>query len=157
MKLVICPQKASAEAGKYALLPPQASLTEGDAFSLYEKAAKALPADTDWNQVHDWLAMPLDQLPQQEVQAMLERLRESLDGVPPGGATMPGVQMAQADDYRDNGESRGVPPTRLCRPAVRPDTRLLGATMRVLGSLRCRRDLGWVSTSCKPQQSYSSS
>jgi hypothetical protein len=81
VKLVLCPQKVSAEAGKYSLLPPQASLTDGDASSLYEKAVKALPADADWDQIYKWLAMPLDQLPLQEVQAALEHHKESLDAV----------------------------------------------------------------------------
>ncbi len=82
VKLPICPQKASAEAGKYSLLAPQASLTDGDAAVLYDKAAKALPSDdADWVQIDIWLAMPLGQLPLQEVQVVLERQRESLDGV----------------------------------------------------------------------------
>ncbi len=59
--------------GKYALLPPPASLTEGDAVPLYEKAIKTLPPDTDWGQIHDWLALPTAQLPLQQVQGMLEQ------------------------------------------------------------------------------------
>jgi hypothetical protein len=81
VKLAICPQKLPAEPGTYALLPPQASLTDGDAASLYEEAVKALPPDTDWNQIYDWLAMALEQLPLPEVQAVLEHQRETLDGV----------------------------------------------------------------------------
>ena len=82
VKLVIHPQKVSAEVGKYSLLPPQASLTDGDAPSLYENAVKALPADdTEWNDIYEWLAMPLDQLPLEEVQAALEHQKESLDAV----------------------------------------------------------------------------
>ena len=82
VKLMIYPQKVSAEAGKYSLLPVEASLTDGDAVSLYENAVKGLPTDaTDWNDIYEWLAMPFDQLPLQEVQAVLEHQKESLDAV----------------------------------------------------------------------------
>lgn len=81
VKLTIQPQRVSAEARKCSLLPPQASLTEGDAAPLYEQAVKALPADTNWDQIYDWLALPLEQLPLPEVQKVLERQKESLDGV----------------------------------------------------------------------------
>jgi hypothetical protein len=78
VKLVVCPQKVSAEAGKYALLPPEASLTDGDAVPLYNKASKALMADADWARIDKWLALPLEQLPLEEVQGVLERHMESL-------------------------------------------------------------------------------
>ncbi len=81
VKLVIYPQKASVEAGKYVLLPPAASLTDGDAVPLYEKAVNELPADTDWGQIYDWLALPMEQLPLQEVRQVLERHTESLQEV----------------------------------------------------------------------------
>ncbi len=81
VKLEIRPQKVSAEAGKYVLLPPAASQTDGDAVPLYEKAVNELPADTDWGQIHDWLALPIEQLPLQEVQRVLERHTESLQAV----------------------------------------------------------------------------
>jgi len=41
VKLAIRPQKATAEAGKYPLLPPPASLIDGDAVPWYEKAVTA--------------------------------------------------------------------------------------------------------------------
>lgn len=81
VRLVVRPQKIPAEGGKYVLLPPPALLTDGDAVPLYEKAIKTLPPDTDWVQIDGWLAMPLGQLPQQEVRVVLERQRESLDSV----------------------------------------------------------------------------
>jgi hypothetical protein len=78
VKLVICPQKVSAEAGKYTLLPPAASLTDGDAVALYGRAAQALMADADWARVDKWLALPPEKLPLDEVEGVLERHVTSL-------------------------------------------------------------------------------
>ncbi len=108
VKLAIRPQKASADLGEYALLPPQASLTDGDAVPVYEKAIKALPPDTDWGQIHDWLALPAAQLPLQEVQRVLEGHRESLKEVAKAARCReckwlkmtPGEAMANLPQYR---------------------------------------------------------
>jgi len=78
VKLTIYPQKMSTEVGKNSLLPPAASLTEGDAAPLYHQAAQALLADKDWARIDKWLALPLDQLPLEEAQGALERHMESL-------------------------------------------------------------------------------
>ncbi len=67
VKLTVRPQKVSAEAGKYALLPPAASLTDGDAVPLYEKAVKALPSKAMDDQIQKWLKMPIEQLPIDQV------------------------------------------------------------------------------------------
>jgi hypothetical protein len=80
VKLTICPRKASAEVGKYSLLPPAASLIDGDAVPLYDKAIKALPPEKDRNQGSKWLALPLEQFPVEEVQKVLERSLEGLRG-----------------------------------------------------------------------------
>ena len=77
-KLTIYPQKMSTEVGKNSLLPPSASLTDGDAVPLYHQAAQALMADKDWARIDKWLALPLDQLPPEEAQGALERHMESL-------------------------------------------------------------------------------
>jgi tetratricopeptide (TPR) repeat protein len=73
VKLVVRPQKVSAEAGKYALLPPAASLTDGDAVPLYEKAVKALPGKAVSDQIQQWLKMPIEQLPIDPVGEALEQ------------------------------------------------------------------------------------
>ena len=78
VKLVVRPQKISAEVGKYALLPSAASLTEGDAVPLYEKAAKALPGKAVDDQIQKWLRMPTEQLPTDEVEKALTQCVESL-------------------------------------------------------------------------------
>jgi hypothetical protein len=80
VKLTIYPQKVSAEAGQYSLLPSAASLTDGDAAPLYAKAVKTLPAEKDRNQGSRWLALPVEQFPLPEVQSVLERSMEGLRG-----------------------------------------------------------------------------
>jgi hypothetical protein len=77
VKLTVRPQKVSAEAGKYALLPPAASLTDGDAVPLYEKAVKALPGKVSADQVQQWLKMPIEQLPIDQVGEALAQYVES--------------------------------------------------------------------------------
>jgi len=77
-KLVICPQKASAEAGKYVLLPPAASLTDGEAAALYGKAVKLLPGKAAAEQVQQYLQMPIDKLPADQAEQALKQYRESL-------------------------------------------------------------------------------
>ena len=80
VKLVVRPQKAAAEVGKYALFPAAASLTEGDAVPLYEKAVKALPGKALGDQVEKWVKMPVDQLPMDEAEKALAQCVESLKG-----------------------------------------------------------------------------
>jgi len=76
-KLAIHPQKMSAESGNYSLLPPPASLTEGDAVPLYDKAIQALPGKASDDQVRQYLKMPVDQLPGDQVQQTLKPYIES--------------------------------------------------------------------------------
>jgi tetratricopeptide (TPR) repeat protein len=78
VKLVICPQKAPAEAGKYVLLPPAASLTDEDAAALYDKAVKLLPGKAAAEQVQQYLQMPIDKLPQDQAEQVLKQYLESL-------------------------------------------------------------------------------
>ena len=81
VKLTIYPQKVSAEAGKYSLLPAPDSLTEGDAAPLYKEAAKPLMADADWARIDQWLARSPEQLPPEEAQGVLERHMASLKAI----------------------------------------------------------------------------
>jgi hypothetical protein len=76
-KLMIYPQKMSTEADKSSLLPPSASLTEGDAVPLYDKALQALPGKASDDQVRQYLKMPVDQLPGDQVEQALKPYIES--------------------------------------------------------------------------------
>ncbi len=78
VKLVICPQKVSAEAGKCVLFPPQALLTDGDPVPLYDKAIKALPGKASDDQVQPYLKMPIDKLPVDQAEQTLKPYIESL-------------------------------------------------------------------------------
>ncbi len=77
VKLVVRPQKISAEAGKYVLLPPAASLKDGDAVPFYEKAVKALPGKVVDDRIQPWLKMPIEQLPTDQVEKTLTLYVES--------------------------------------------------------------------------------
>ncbi|MEN6577427.1 MAG: hypothetical protein ABFD90_13875 [Phycisphaerales bacterium] len=46
-------------------------MTEGDAFPLYAKAVESLPKDLDWAKIKSWRQLPLKELPQDEVAAVL--------------------------------------------------------------------------------------
>ncbi len=107
-KLTIYPQKMSAEVGKYSLLPPPASLTDGDAVPLYEKAVKALPDKTKDDQIRQWLKMPIEQLPADEVEQVLKAYIESIKCVAQAvkcrqcnwPAWTPGTQVTDLEEYR---------------------------------------------------------
>lgn len=77
VKLVIRPQKAPAELGRWSLLPPEESLIDGDAVPLYEKAVKTLPSKAHDDHIGIWLAGPPNRLPVQRVQQALQHYDES--------------------------------------------------------------------------------
>ncbi|MEN6574892.1 MAG: hypothetical protein ABFD90_01020 [Phycisphaerales bacterium] len=78
VKLVLHPQKAPAEVGEFSLLPPESAMIDGDAVPLYEKAAKALPDKAEDDQIRNWLDVPIDQLPLDQVEQALSKRMESL-------------------------------------------------------------------------------
>ena len=78
VKLAICPQKMPAEPDKWSLLPLEGSLTDGDAVPLYDKAVKALPSKDGDDKINEWLNTPIDQLPVEQVESVLQHYRESL-------------------------------------------------------------------------------
>jgi len=78
VNLTLWPQKVPSEMGSWSLLPPEASLIDGDAAPLYEKAVKALPDKAGDKQIREWLKMPIDQLPTEQVEQTLGTYMESL-------------------------------------------------------------------------------
>lgn len=78
VRLVIRPQTAPAELGRWSLLPSEESLIDGDAVPLYEKAVKALPSKADDDRVRVCLDVPLNLLPVRRVQQALQHYAESL-------------------------------------------------------------------------------
>jgi hypothetical protein len=107
-KLMIRPQKISAESGKYSLLPPQASLTEGDAVALYDKAIKTLPGKASDDQVRQYLKIPVDKLPGDQVEQALKPYIESFKYAAQAvkcrecnwPAWNPETAVAKSDEYR---------------------------------------------------------
>lgn len=76
--LTLSPQKAPAEPGKWTLLPPESAMIDGDAVPLYEKAIQALPDEAGDEQISKWLAMPIDQMPLDQVEQGLAKYMDSL-------------------------------------------------------------------------------
>lgn len=76
--LVLSPQKAPAEPGKWSLLPPESALIDGDAVPLYEKAIKSLPDKAGDEQIRMWLDMPIDRMPLDQVEQALSKYMDSL-------------------------------------------------------------------------------
>jgi hypothetical protein len=106
VSLVIEPSAVDAGKG-YSLLPKAEELTEGDAAVFYTKAAQALPAEIN-GALADWRTMPLRQLPQAQIQAMLQQAQASLALVGQGakcqGGTwppfVPGTLPPNLTEYR---------------------------------------------------------
>ncbi len=65
--------------GGLSLLPEPNDLADGDAAPFYAKAAEALPESMDMATVAQWLDVPLRELPQDQVQAVLQQAKASLD------------------------------------------------------------------------------
>ena len=90
------------------LLPGDEGRTEGDGAALLEKAAQSLPRSLNSNHIGDWRFCPLNELPQAEVQTVLEQAKASLDLIrqatrckgcswPP---FKPGTMPANLSEYR---------------------------------------------------------
>lgn len=60
------------------LLPRPEELTDADAFPLYLKAIQSLPKELDWNKIKTWRQVPMGQLPQDEVGAVLRSFEASV-------------------------------------------------------------------------------
>jgi len=79
VELQVYPAKAPEPAEKYSLMPKAGKLTDADAVPLYEKAIQAMPGGRQQEkQIQDWLALPPGQLPQQQVEELIQRNIESL-------------------------------------------------------------------------------
>ena len=75
VELTLHPVKATEAAQKYRLLPKAEELTDADAVPLYEKAIQLSPLDYNVEQIEQWLKIPLDKLPHQQVQSTLQQFK----------------------------------------------------------------------------------
>lgn len=76
VEITIYPSKATEVEKQYRLLPNTEELIDADAVPLYEKAIQSLSDSLDSNQMRDqirqWLDIPLDEFPVQQVQKTLD-------------------------------------------------------------------------------------
>jgi len=70
-KLVLHPLSPKGSGSELRFLPGPQERTDGDAFPLYVKAVESLPKDLDWAKIKSWRELPLTELPQDEVAAVL--------------------------------------------------------------------------------------
>ncbi|HNS19125.1 MAG TPA: hypothetical protein PKH24_01425 [Sedimentisphaerales bacterium] len=70
-KLVLHPLSPKGSGSENRFLPGPQEMTEGDAFPLYVNAVESLPKDLDWAKIKSWRELPLKDLPQGEVAAVL--------------------------------------------------------------------------------------
>ena len=78
VQLTLHPSKATDTEQKYQLLPKADELIDADAAPLYENAVASLPAELNTDQINKWRKTPPDQLPQKQVQAILQQFKPSL-------------------------------------------------------------------------------
>jgi tetratricopeptide (TPR) repeat protein len=75
VELTLYPVKAIEAAQEYRLLPKAEELIDANAVPLYEKAIQSFPEDYDREQIEQWLKIPLDKLPHQQVQSALQQFK----------------------------------------------------------------------------------
>jgi len=81
VELTLHPSKRPEPAKKLRLFPEPEKRTNADAVPLYIKAVQSLPVNLNTNQISQWLKTPLDQLPRNEIQSILEQLKPVLQSV----------------------------------------------------------------------------
>ncbi len=79
IELTFSPAKATEAAQKYRLLPTTEEQTDTDAAALYQKAIQSLPQDYQPKQFSDWRSLPPDQLPVEQIESTLKKLKPTLD------------------------------------------------------------------------------
>jgi hypothetical protein len=79
IELTFSPAKATETAREYILLPTTEEQTDTDAAVLYPKAIQSMPQDYQPKQFSDWHRLPPDQLPAEEVESALNKLKPTLD------------------------------------------------------------------------------
>ena len=108
VELTLHPSKRPEPAKKVQLFPETEKAGSVDAVPLYGKAAQSLPKDLDTGQIRQWLKTPLDQLPRNEIQSILQQLKPVLQSVDEASrcklctwpAVAPGTMPAYLSEYR---------------------------------------------------------
>jgi len=79
IELNVEPSNAAKSDQKIRLLPENKEQKDSDVVPLYEKAVKSFPQDFPSQKFSQWRKIPSDQLPLQEVQSELKKLKPTLD------------------------------------------------------------------------------
>jgi hypothetical protein len=78
VELTIHPVKVEQLDKKYHLMVNPEDQIDGDAVPLYEKATKLIPKNFNQKQITEWLKLPVEQLPQQQAEEVLQKYLEPL-------------------------------------------------------------------------------
>jgi hypothetical protein len=79
IELTLYPSKATKTSEEHRLLPPPEEQTNADAVPLYQKAIQLLPQKSQLKKFSDWRSLIPDQLPVEEVESELKKLKPTLD------------------------------------------------------------------------------
>jgi len=79
VELTLFPAKASEDAKKFRLLPTTDEQTDADALPLYRKAIESLPQDLQKDKINEWLKMPPQDLPLEQVKSILGQFSSALE------------------------------------------------------------------------------
>lgn len=78
VELILHPAKAPESIEKYRLFPQAEQLRDANAVQLYEKAIQSLPDNSQSEQISQWLKIPPDKLPHQQVQSTLQQFKTAM-------------------------------------------------------------------------------
>jgi len=78
IELTLHPAKAPEPKDKYQFLPRDSECSDADAVPFYNKAVQSMPKDLQEDQINQWIHEPLNKLPQEQAQAMLQQLKPTL-------------------------------------------------------------------------------
>ncbi|MBN2591708.1 MAG: hypothetical protein JXA96_17715 [Sedimentisphaerales bacterium] len=79
IEMTIKPSIETKTDSQITLITEETELIEGDAYPLYQKAIKALPQNYQKQKFRDWHAMPLEELPIEEIETEIANLKPTLD------------------------------------------------------------------------------
>ena len=78
IELKLQPAAAPEPNDKYRLLLKPEEQNDSDALPLYEKAIQIFPEDFQKDRIKDWLKSPLNELPSEQVESVLQRFKPSM-------------------------------------------------------------------------------
>ncbi len=79
IELTLQPAKAPEPKHKYQLLPKDSECSDSDALPLYTEAIQSMPKEFQKDQINQWIQEPLNKLPQEQVQAVLQQFKSTLE------------------------------------------------------------------------------